>query len=230
MAPAAGRVGARGAGRPFLPPCRRCGLGLGAAAGPRRGSGGEAGPRPAGRATALPGAGRARARACTPRRRGPAGPGRGAGGKVAAAGGSGSPAGGGGNALRAWAERIGEADWAAALWPMAGAFAGIGLVGLLDVHLRSLSARLGPTAVPFFVSSFGTLSVVLYAAPDSKIVSLWNIIVGAYVRPPRREERRTDDDGSRQATSSGRPAPSPPSPSSGRASWPAQPACPRPSA
>ena len=184
MGAMAERVGARGAGRPVLPPNCRCGLGLGAARDPRWGPGGEAGPRPAGRAAALPGPGAGRARAGTARR-GPAGSGRGAGGKVAAAGGSGSPAGGDRNALQAWAERIGEADWAAALWPMAGAFAGIGLVGLLDVHLRSLSARLGPTGVPFFVSSFGTLSVVLYAAPDSKIVSLWNIIVGRTAPAPQ---------------------------------------------
>lgn len=46
------------------------------------------------------------------------------------------------------------------------------LLGALDVYIKATHG------LPFLLGSFGTLGILLFAAPDAPVVKRWNVVVG----------------------------------------------------
>jgi len=56
-------------------------------------------------------------------------------------------------------------------WGGLGAFVAMTVMGLIDTVIA-------PTGLPFMVGSFGTISILLFGAPDAPVLNKWNIIMG----------------------------------------------------
>jgi len=67
--------------------------------------------------------------------------------------------------------------------PISDAFWGALFALLAFLGLGVIDMCIAPTGLPFMIGSYGTISILLFGAPDSPVLFKWNIVVRASPRP-----------------------------------------------